>query len=201
MTRSRSQAFALDCRAGFLALNGAIMRGEKPWLTADQILSKVMDDLWQRSGLPTLDSDAFRELSHSWRRMPAWPGAREAIAALRKNHIVAPLTILSWPMAAGSSRQNGIEWDSILSCDILGIYKPDPRCYVRAAEILDYPAEKIMMVASHPGDLRAAKACGYGAAYIVPRLEDPGDDYTDTGFAAEFDVVAQDFGDLARQLG
>ena len=114
--------------------------------------------------------------------------------------MVAPLTILSWSMAAGSSRKNGINWDSILSCDILGIYKPDPRCYSRAAEIVDSVPADIMMVASHPSDLRAAIKAGYRSAYVVPRLEDPGDDYTDTGFAEEFDIVASDFQDLARQL-
>ena len=57
-----------------------------------------------------------------------------------------------------------------------------------------------LMVASHPSDLRAGIAAGYRSAYVLPRLEDPGDDYTDTGFAKEFDVVAQDFEDLVKQL-
>jgi 2-haloacid dehalogenase len=200
MSRPKRQAFALDCRARFLGLNGAVMRGEKPWLTSDQILATVMDDLWKRAGLPELAAGARLDLAHSWHRMPAWPGAREAIASLRERYIVVPLTILSWPMAVGSSRKNGINWDSILSCDILGIYKPDPRCYARAAEIVDCAHGDIMMVASHPSDLRAGMAAGYRSAYVLPRLEDPGDDYTDTGFAEEFDIVAQDFADLARQL-
>jgi 2-haloacid dehalogenase len=194
------QAFAFACRAQFLELNGAIMRGEKPWLTADQILATVMEELWEQTGLPELATEARLDLAHSWRRMPAWPGTCEAIASLREKYVVAPLTILSWTMAVGSSRKNGINWDSILSCDILGIYKPDPRCYSRAAEIVDCAPGDIMMVAAHPSDLRAAMAAGYRSAYVLPRLEDPGDDYTDTGFAKEFNVVAQDFADLVRQI-
>ena len=200
MPQPDRQAFAFACRAQFLELNGAIMRGEKPWLTADQILAAVMDDLWERTGLLELSTDARRDLAHSWRRMPAWPGAREAIASLRERYIVAPLTILSWSMAVGSSRKNGINWDSILSCDILGIYKPDPRCYSRAAEIVDCIPGDIMVVASHPSDLRAGIEAGYRSAYVLPRLEDPGDDYTDTGFVKEFNIVAQDFADLVGQL-
>jgi 2-haloacid dehalogenase len=200
MHQADRQAFSIACRSQFMELNGAIMRGEQPWLTADQILATVMNDLWKRTGLPELASDARNNLAHSWRRMPAWPGAREAIASLREQYIVAPLTILSWPMAVGSSRKNGINWDSILSCDILGIYKPDPRCYSRAAEIVDCEPKDIMMVASHPSDLRAGMAAGYHSAYVLPRLEDPGEDYTDTGFAEEFDLVAQDFADLVVQL-
>ena len=133
--------------------------------------------------------------------MPAWPGAREAIAALRRRHVVVPLTILSFSMAVGSSRRNGIDWDSILSCDILGVYKPDPRCYTRATEIVGCAPGEIMMVAAHPSDLRAGVAAGYRSAYVLPRLQDPGEDYADTGVAKEFDVVAHDFADLATKLG
>jgi 2-haloacid dehalogenase len=200
MSKPDRQAFALSCRAQFMELNGAIMRGEKPWLTADEILATVMEDLWEQTGLQRLAAESRIDLTHSWRRMPAWPGAREAIGSLRERYIVAPLTILSWPMAVCSSRRNGISWDSILSCDILGIYKPDPRCYSRAAEIVDCAPGEMMMVAAHPSDLRAGIAAGYRSAYVVPRLEDPGEDYTDTGFAKEFDVVAQDFAELVKQL-
>ena len=132
--------------------------------------------------------------------MPAWPDAPGAIAALRERFVVAPLTILSWRMAVGSSRAAGIDWDGILSCDLLGIYKPDPRCFARAAEIIGCAPAAIIKVAAHPSDLRAAAASGFRTAYVRPRLEDPGEDYRDTGFAREFDVVAEDFGDLARQL-
>jgi 2-haloacid dehalogenase len=200
MSGEDRRRFALACRAGFLLTSGAVVRGDEKWMTADQILARVIDDVSREAGMPGLDAGARADLSLSWRRMPAWPGAREAIASLRRKYIVAPLTILSWAMAVGSSRRNGIDWDSILSCDILGIYKPDPRCYARAAEIVDCAPHEMLMVASHPSDLRAAMACGYRSAYVVPRLEDPGDDYVDTGFAKEFDHVAQDFADLAARL-
>lgn len=193
-------SFATQCRAEFLGLNAAVFRKVVPWMTAEQILLAAIDRCCDRAGLSDLAANDRNDLSRSWRRMPCWPGAREAIAVLRKRYIVAPLTILSWPMAVGSSRHSGIDWDSILSCDVLGIYKPDPRCYQRAAEILDCPASDIMMVASHPSDLRGAMASGYRSAYVVPRLEDPGDDYRDTGFAAEFDVIARDFSELGEKL-
>jgi 2-haloacid dehalogenase len=190
-------SFAYSCRDKFLSFNTAVMRGDKPWMTSDQMLSAVMTEMCEEFSLPTSGKTV---LDKAWRNMPAWPGAREGIAELRKKYIAAPLTILSWPMAVGSSRRNGIEWDSILSCDILGVYKPDPRCFARAAEIIDCSPQNMMMVAAHPSDLRAAQECGYRAAYVLPRLEDPGEDYTDPGFASEFDFVAKDFLDLASQL-
>lgn len=192
--------FALACRAGFLEINGAVYRRERGWMTAEEILAAAIDRSCTNGGLDDLTAAERRDLRLSWREMPAWPGAREAIARLRRHYIVAPLTILSWPMAVGSSRRAGIDWDSILSCDVIGVYKPDPRCYARAAEIMDRPAGEIMMVASHPSDLRAARDAGYRTAYVVAQLEDPGDSYADSGFAAEFDIVARDFAELAARL-
>jgi 2-haloacid dehalogenase len=194
------RAFTIGCRSGFLNLTGAVVRGEQSWMTADQILAAAVDAEWEKMGLTQLPPQARRELAHAWRRMPAWDGARDAIASLRKRYVVAPLTLLSWPMAVGSSRMNGIDWDGVLSCDVLGVYKPDPRCYSRAAEIVDCAPGEIMMVASHPSDLRAAIKAGYRSAYVVPRLEDPGDDYEDNGFAKEFDVVANNFDELVQRL-
>ena len=54
MSASDRLSFALKCRAKFLELNGAIGRGERPWLPADQILAAVMDDLLKQTGLPKL---------------------------------------------------------------------------------------------------------------------------------------------------
>jgi 2-haloacid dehalogenase len=198
--RVDATAFAFDCRKRFMEMNGDVIAGRRPWMTADDILAAVMQELCDRHGL-AVTGDQRRLLETSWQRMPAWPGAREAIAALRTRYIVAPLTILSFSMAVGSSRRNGIDWDSILSCDILGVYKPDPRCFERATEIVRRDPRQIMMVAAHPSDVRAGVKAGYRSAYVMPRLEDPGEDYADTGFAAEFDIVASDFADLTRKLG
>ena len=192
--------FAVAVRSGFFDLYGQVYRGERGWLTADAIYAAVVAELVDRHGLDGLAAAERSRLDQAWRAMPAWPDAPAAIAALRERFVVAPLTILSWRMAVGSSRAAGIDWDGILSCDVLGIYKPDPRCFARAAEILGCAPAAIIKVASHPSDLRAAAASGFRTAYVRPRLEDPGEDYRDTGFALEFDVVAEDFGDLARQL-
>lgn len=194
------QGFAFACREQFLEMNGAVIRGEQAWMTADQIFAAVTGELCTRHRLKKLTAAERIDLEQSWRRMPAWPGAREAIAALRNRHVVVALTILSWNMSVESSRRNGIDWDSILSCDLLGVYKPDPRCYAKAVEILACAPQDIMMVAAHPSDLRAGIAAGFRSAYVLPRLHDPGEDYSDTGFDKEFDLVARDFADLARQL-
>lgn len=93
-----------------------------------------------------------------------------SVVALITRHLVAPLTTLRWPTAVGSSLRSGIDSDSILSCDVLGVYKPASRCYVRCAEIVDRAPHKIVVVASHPSDLRAGMTAGYRAAHVPPCL-------------------------------
>jgi 2-haloacid dehalogenase len=192
--------FAVAVRAGFLDLYGQVYRGERGWMTADAIYQAVLAELQAPHGLTDLAPADQARLDGAWRTMPAWPDAPAGITALRRRYVVAPLTILSWPMAVGSSRASSIAWDGILSCDLLGVYKPDPRCFARAAEIMGCAPAEIMQVAAHPSDLRAARAAGFRTTYVLPKLLDPGEDYRDTGFAAEFDVVAEDFGMLASTL-
>jgi len=193
-------AFAHDCREAFLNLCGAVARQEIAFQTSDEMLAHITVEQWERRGLPTLRGAERIVLATSWRAMRAWPGAPEAISTLRKRYIAAPLTILSCPIAVGSSRASGIDWDCILSCDILGLYKPDPQIFEKAVAVLDCRPEEIAMVASHPSDLRAAARVGFGTVYVLPHLEDPGEDYAEPGLATEFDVVANDFPDLARKL-
>lgn len=193
------EALALDCRGTFLALNGAVIRGERPWMGAEDVFAEALDAALARRKLDIAD-DGWAGLRSAWRHMPAWPGAAEAIRALRRRYLLAPLTVLSLPMVLGSSYAAAIDWDCILSCDLLGCYKPDPRCFVRATELLAVQAADVMMVASHPSDLRGAKAAGWRTAYIRARLFDPDDNYVDCGFAEEFDLVVENFEELAQAL-
>jgi 2-haloacid dehalogenase len=186
------QATALSCRGHFLGLNGKVIRGDRPWQNADATYCEAIGLSCAEAGLSGLSDAEWRSVFLAWRNMPAWAGARDAIATLRRKFIIAPLTVLSWSMVVGSSRASGIIWDSVLSCDLLGVYKPDPKCFTRATEIVGCDPGEIMMVASHPSDVRAGVKAGYRSAYIRPRLFDPDEDYADTGFA--------DFTDLAAKL-
>ena len=83
----------------------------------------------------------------------------------------------------------------------MGAFKPDPRCYQRAAELLGLEPHEVMMTAAHQGDLRAAAKVGFHTAFI-PRPDEYGPDgQPDLTPDPEFDLVANGFVDLAEQLG
>lgn len=70
-----------------------------------------------------------------------------------------------------------------------------------AIELLDLPAEQIMLVAAHPYDLLAAQTQGFKTAYVPRPLEYGPIRNPEATSTTSFDVVATDMIDLAHQLG
>jgi 2-haloacid dehalogenase len=99
------------------------------------------------------------------------------------------------------AKRAGLPWDCVISAELFHHYKPDPEAYLGCADLLDVKPGELMLVAAHPSDLRSAREAGLMTAYVVRPLEHgpghPPPRYED----GEFDFVADDFLDLARQLG
>ena len=65
------------------------------------------------------------------------------------------------------SRRNGLTWDAIVSCEMIGVYKPHREAYVTAARWLNLAPDRILMVACHNFDLNAAHAAGLRTAFVA----------------------------------
>ena len=95
----------------------------------------------------------------------------------------------------------GLPWDCVLSSEMFGKYKPDPSVYTGAARLLGLAPEEVGMVAAHEHDLLGAQRVGLRTIFVA-RPDERG---PDTAFEMPesidtFDVVADDFVDLADQL-
>jgi 2-haloacid dehalogenase len=184
-------------RGGYLRPIVATVRGEAPWRPVDELMRTHLEELAPRHGLGGADLDA---LSAVWRRLDPWPDAVGGLTRLRQRFTIAPLSNGGFAQLTAMARHAGLPWDCVISTDLFRSYKPDPACYRGAVELLDLPADRVLLVAAHPGDLRAAEACGLRAAYVPRPLEwgpeAPAPEPPDPAF----DVVAADFEDLADQL-
>ncbi|MBT7098877.1 HAD hydrolase-like protein, partial [Candidatus Poribacteria bacterium] len=80
-------------------------------------------------------------------------------------------------------------------------YKPDPEVYRMAAAYLGLRPERVMMVAAHHGDLRAAAAVGLRTAFVHRPLEHGPGAEADPDDTTAYDIAADDFKDLAHRLG
>lgn len=196
-----SDDFSTGWRTRSLIEIEAIADGTAPWRPFDPVLKSSLEQILSDLGIDRIPDCDRCALLAAWEAMPVWPEVPAAIARLRTKFFVAPHTILSLRAAAFSSKRAGVTWDAIVTCDALGATKLNPESYARALATIGRPAERVCFIAAHPSDLRAAKAHGMKTAYVVARLHDYGDAYEDTGFADEFDLVADDFAGLAEVMG
>src|SRR5262249_33679703 len=109
-------------------------------------------------------------------------------------------TILSLSLIVAVSRRNGIEWDAVIPCEMLRVYKPLPEAYRRAAAFLGFTPGEILMVACHNFDLDAARGVGYRTAFVRRP-----DEWAPAGPPARVpnsatDIVVDGFAELAERL-
>jgi 2-haloacid dehalogenase len=105
-------------------------------------------------------------IAQRWHQIDAWPDFSTALRRLRRHRICVSFTILSLSLIMDVSRHNGIDWDAVIPCEMLRVYKPLPEAYLRAARFFAVEPCEILMVACHNFDLDAARGVGYRTAFV-----------------------------------
>ena len=194
-------AFADRWRAGYSPAMNRVRNGELPWTKIDDLHRMILEELIVEFGLEELSGEERRHFNFAWHRLSPWPDAVAGLNRLKTRYVIATLSNGNVALLTNMARNAGLPWDAILSAELAGRYKPDPEVYLKAADLLGLAPEQVMMVAAHPGDLRAAANQGLRTAY-VPRPLERGPERPFTPDASgDFDLTATDFLDLARQLG
>lgn len=195
-----SERFAVDWRTEMFRVHTQVRHGDLEWMNADMMHLLALEELAAR--YPLLRAvDLNRLIIDTWHNLRPFPGAAEAMTRLRGRYTVIVLTILSFESIVNSSKRAGVLWDGILSCELLGVYKPSLQAYVGAAQLLSVEPENAMMVAAHEADLAAAARAGMHTTLVTV----PEEDHVSAGFgeaaSAVFDIEAHDFTELCRKLG
>ena len=192
--------FALKWRAGYGPAMDKVRRGELPWQNIDALHRLILDNLLAEFKIIGLSETHKDHLNRVWHRLKPWPDAVNGLARLRKRYIVATLSNGNIALLTNMAKFAGLPWDCILSAELTQHYKPDPEVYQTAATLLGLSPNEVMMVAAHPGDLRASQAVGFQTA-LVPRPLEYGPDHVREVAAHASDLVAGDFNELADLLG
>ena len=192
--------FALKWRAGYGPAMDKVRRGELPWQNIDALHRRILDSLLDAFEIADLSEAEKDYLNRVWHRLKPWPDVISGLERLRKRYIVATLSNGNVALLTNMAKFAGLPWDCILSAELTQHYKPDPEVYQIAAALLGLSPNEVMMVAAHPGDLRAAQAVGFQTALVLRPLEyGPGRVQEVTAYLS--DVVASDFDELADLLG
>lgn len=138
----------------------------RPRFNMDDVHLAALDETLREMELPALGATERLHLWRGWHRLRAWPDFPPVAAALREHVPVVSLTMLPTSLVVDVSRRNGITWDAIVSCEMIGVYKPHPDAYLTAARWLNLAPAQILMVACHNFDLNAADAAGMHTAFV-----------------------------------
>ena len=177
-----------------------VRTGELPWTNLDALHRLALEELLAEFGIEGAGEAAKAELNCAWHRLEAWPDAPAGLARLRARYVIAALSNGNVAMMTNLARYAALPWDCILGAELARAYKPDPKVYLTAVELLGLQPEQAMMVAAHPGDLHAAAALGLKTALVPRPLEHGPTAAAEPLPDAPFDHVAPDLRALAAQL-
>lgn len=193
-------SFARAWRAGYAPAMDRVRRGELPWSHIDTLHRMILDAIVDAHGLGKLDEAERAELNRAWHRLPPWPDVLPGLARLKRRYTLTTLSNGNFSLLTDMAKDAGLPWDCIVSAELFGRYKPDPEVYLGCARLLDVAPGELMLVACHVSDLRAARSCGLRTAF-VKRPREAGPATVPAPFdAGEFDVVVDDFEQLAERL-
>jgi 2-haloacid dehalogenase len=172
----------------------------RPTFHMDDVHWTALEQAIASFNLPVLAPDVMKQLWRGWHRLRAWPDFPAALARLRQHLPVVSFTMLPTSLVVDVSRLNGITWDAIISCQMIGVYKPHAEAYATAAEWLGIKPHNILMVACHNFDLNAAQDAGLKTAFVHRPHEWGPAGPPDPLPNRAYDLVCDGFDDLAAQV-
>lgn len=127
-------------------VNSEILDGEAAWQVADH------------AGLA--DPATIARLATAGRRLPPWEDSAAGLGRLAQRFPVLGLSNASRAALLRLGAYAGLRWHQALSGEAVRAYKPAPQVYQLAIDTAGCPPERMLMVAAHAWDLRAARARG-----------------------------------------
>jgi 2-haloacid dehalogenase len=193
--------FADAWRAGYVPAMDLVRRGELPWTRIDDLHRRILDELLSAAGITSVSDDAVEHLNRAWHRLDPWPDTVEGLTRLKERFVITTLSNGNMSLLTNMAKRAGLPWDCVISAELFRHYKPDPQAYLGCADLLGVAPDQLMLVAAHPSDLRAAREAGLRTAFVFRPAEHGPDRTLRKPPQDEFDVLADDFLDLADQLG
>jgi 2-haloacid dehalogenase len=174
MTEKDWGQFAQQWRNTYKKFTGALARGEGQWKTVDQhhfdSLVVLLKE-WHLEGL--WPENELGPLSLIWHRLDPWLDSAAGVDRLNTHFQTATLSNGNVSLLKDLKEHSGIHFTHLISGELFGTYKPNPKVYLGAAARLGLDPAQCGMVAAHLIDLKAAKSCGFQTMYVErPEEED-----------------------------
>ena len=105
----------------------------RPAFNMDDVHRLTLDESLAHFGLQAFDAAERDRIWRTWHALDTWPDFPAALATLREALPVVSFTMLPTALVVDVSRRNGITWDAVISCEMIGVYKPHAEAYATAA--------------------------------------------------------------------
>lgn len=190
-------AFADAWRGEYQPAMERIRSGNRGYVALDDLHRENLDIVLSRFGADGLDREA---LNAAWEKLDPWPDVVPGLSSLKENAIIAPCSNGSIALMARLAKYGSLPWDCILGADVARDYKPKPDVYLASCAALRLSPSEVTMVAAHNDDLVAARTAGLRTAFVARPSEYGPDQTNDLTATSDWDVIANDFNDLAAQV-
>ena len=195
------QAFALAWRARYQPSMEEVRAGRRAFAKLDILHRENLLSVLDEFGIKGLSDETIDHLNFVWHRLDPWPDVVAGLTRLKKGFILGTLSNGNVALIVNMAKNAGLPWDVVLGAEVANAYKPEPKAYMNAAELLGLETDACLMVAAHNDDLVAAAATGMKTAFVSRASEYGPAQTKDQKAEHAFDFVAKDFQDLADQLG
>ena len=192
-------AFTDEWKSHYTPSLRAVNAGKRPWTNIDKLFRDELDQLLTKHGLAMLTEDERNHLNRAWCRPRAWPDSVTGLTRLRSKFTLSTLSNGNFAWLVAIAKHCSLPFDCVLTAENARAYKPDPKIYDTAIELLGLEPEEILMVACHNYDLTAARSHGMRTAFF-PRKEHGPNQAVDQGPDSDWDYVVGDLEELATAL-
>ncbi|MCJ1477688.1 hypothetical protein MMC13_006361 [Lambiella insularis] len=193
---------ALEWRQDYFDSNAARLTAEEPPEDIDLTLRRTLDVLLEkhREHKHLFDDRTKRQCVVAWHSMPAWPEVFPAIEELKAaGYEVFVFANGTTRLQLDLCQSSGLRFNMLFSSELLGVYKPAPKSYRKALELVKVKPEESVQVAAHAYDVRGAKEAGMKTVYIHRWTDDINEDMTVV--KRENDFFLEDMTSLAEVIG
>jgi 2-haloacid dehalogenase len=196
-------AFADDWRAQYIAAMIGMRKSGRAFAVLDVLHREMLEAALPERGIDPagLGEDLLADWNRAWHRLDPWPDTVAGLTRLKARLPIVTLSNGNVALLLAMARRAGLPWDAILGAEVSGFYKPDPKAYLRTAEVLGVAPGELCLVAAHHGDLAAARACGLLTAYVDRPDEYGGAPAPDAHHEQAWEWSAPSLTALADQLG
>jgi 2-haloacid dehalogenase len=195
--------FADEWRSLYQPAMQRVRSGERPWVKLDVLNRENLETVLSKheADFGAITNTELVELNRAWEKLEPWPDSVAGLTRLKQQFAIGPISNGSIAGMLNLARFGGLPWDVITGAEVTRSYKPMLQTYLKSADAVGLPPERVSMVAAHNEDLRAARAAGLRTVFVCRPHEHGPRQTTDLKATADWDVIAESMTEVADALG